>query len=241
MVRLHLEHGVEFNCFVDTGSPGIVLPKFLEPQLGKLLFKHGLTTLDGDFQTARIYAAPKIYLGETPLVTGDRVLVWDHLEGILGMDCLRHYCVQLDFQKEKIRFLESGNTNAAELGKAYPLTNLQYAHIRQNGFFQTKASALLIDTGDPFDGMMSTKLVRRAVQDGKAAAVPIIDPRNFKGKNPELVRFPTCVWDARAYTNLLIQAGDQEILGLKFLARHQVTFDFPKRVMYLKYVEEGSR
>jgi hypothetical protein len=240
MVTLHLENGTEFKCYVDTGSPSSLLPKLLEPQLGKRLGKHRIRTLDGSIEKENIYAAPKIYLGDAQLVTGNRMGVWTNAEGILGMDCLRHYCLQLDFQTQKIRFLKSGDTNSTEWGKAFPLTSLRYAHIRQKEFFQMNDSSLLVDTGDPFDGMMSSRLLKRAVQEEKARPVPIIMPRHFQGKLPklDLFSFPTCVWNGETYSNLVVQAGRVQLIGLKFLARHQVTFDFPKKMMYLKYSGE---
>src|SRR6185312_13084298 len=130
IVTLHLENGTEFKCRVDTGSPFSVLPKSLEPQLGKCIGRSRIRSFDGDIEKENIYAAPKIYLGGAQLVTGNRIGAWTNAEGVLGMDCLRHYCIQLDFQTRKIRFLKSGGTNTAEFGKAVPLTSLRYAYIR---------------------------------------------------------------------------------------------------------------
>jgi hypothetical protein len=49
---------------------------------------------------------------------------------------------------------------------------------------------------------------------------------------------PECVWDGRYYTNLDVDVGINAI-GLRFLARHLVTFDFPNRTMYLKQTSTG--
>ena len=239
-VTLHLENGIEFKCCVDTGTSGTILPNFLEPQLGKRISKGKLWTADEVIHKANIYAAPRIYLGDTPLMTGDRVSTWNEHEGILGMDCLRHYCVQFDFQNGKMRFLKSGDTNTAKLGKAFPLTSLRYAYLRQDGFFEQKDLLLLVDTGDPIDGMMDPKSLERAVQEKKAQPVPFRVVGDYTGKIPKLVSLSTCSWGGEIYTNLLVEAGRPSIIGLKFLARHQVTFDFPKKVMYLKYRGENS-
>jgi hypothetical protein len=241
MVKLRLENGAEFNCYVDTGSPSSILPKSVELQLGKRIGRSRVRTFDGDIEKENIYSAPKIYLGDTQLVMGERIGVWTNAEGILGMDCLRHYCLQLDFQTRQMRFLKSGETNAVELGKAFPLTSLRYAYIRQDGFFGLKQSPLLVDTGHPLDGVMSSQLVKQALREQKARPVPVRVFGDHKGKTPklEIVSFPTCVWNGETYTNLIVQAGQPDIIGLRFLARHQVTFDFPEKVMYLKYTGEG--
>jgi hypothetical protein len=60
---------------------------------------------------AGVYKAPKLYLGNTLLLTNPKIYTfnWQQFEpglkGVLGMDCLRHYCVQFDFAHDKILFL----------------------------------------------------------------------------------------------------------------------------------------
>ncbi len=46
-VMLHLEAGDEFECALDTGSPGILLPKCLESKLGECLGTRTFRTLGG--------------------------------------------------------------------------------------------------------------------------------------------------------------------------------------------------
>jgi predicted aspartyl protease len=236
-ITLRLQNGPEFVCYLDTGSPGIVLPKSVEHQMGKRIGKLRIETMDGSVNKARIYAAPKIYLGETPLVTGEKVGVWDLPEGIIGMDCLRHYCIQLDFQTGKVRFLKPGNTNSAELGKAFPLTSIDYAHVRGKEFFALEDSSILIDTGFQLDGTMRSSSLKHAVQEHGGKPVPMFG--RDKGRLPEIVSFPSCTWAGETYTNVIIQAGPPKIIGLRFLARHLVTFDFPNKIMYLKYPGRG--
>ena len=45
--------------------------------------------------------------------------------------------------------------------------------------------------------------------------------------------FSQCIWEGQSYTNLII--GKRfDLIGLRFLARHLVTFDFPRGLVYLK-------
>jgi hypothetical protein len=235
-IMLHLEGGGMFACYVDTGSPDSLLPKSLEQQLGKRIGTGAFRMLGGHREKENIYATPRIYLGDTPLMTGDRIGTWNNTFGILGMDCLRHYCIQLDFQARKIRFLDSEHLNAAELGKAYPMTESPYAYINHNGFFGQKKCELLVDTGYPFDGMVNSKLFKRTVREQKAQPVPLWDHGRIVGKIPDVISFPKCVWDDEIYTDLFIETGRPELIGMKFLARHQVAFNFPKKMMYLKRI-----
>jgi hypothetical protein len=214
-VTLRMEDGEEFPFMVDTGSTGTILDKSLAQKLGKRL---GIGTSAGweGSGKADVYAAPKLYLGNTLLMTGNRV--WIGGSGILGMDCLKHYCIQLDFAAGKMRFLKPDQVNAAELGKAYPLTfkgNLPFIH--HVGLLGGSDTNLLIDMGCRTDGLAGKSVINGLAQ-----------------------FLPDCVWDGETYSNLAVAAvGHANVLGLNFFARHLVTLDFPKRMMYLKQTSVG--
>lgn len=209
-VNLRLADGEEAPFLVDTGASGTCLDKSLEQKLGKRL---GTGTSNGWSGSDKVdmYAAPKLYLGNTPLVTGGRV--WVGGSDILGMDCLKHYCIQLDFAAGKMRFLKPDQVNGVELGEAYPLTikgNLPFIH--HVGLLDGSDTNLLIDMGCRPDGLAGKNAISGLVQ-----------------------FLPDCVWDGETYSNLTIAAvGNANVLGINFVARHLVTLDFPKRVMYLK-------
>ena len=116
--------GEKLPFIVDTGSPITLLDPCMTPRLGKRLDKLMISTLDGDDQKSARYVAPKLFLGNTPLVTGSNVATFrlsgrqsPPAMGILGMDCLRHYCLQLDFEAEKLRFLNPDHVDPAGLGQ----------------------------------------------------------------------------------------------------------------------------
>jgi hypothetical protein len=227
-LTLRLENGRELPFVVDTGSSWTMLDKSLEPTLGKRLDTITITSWDVK-QAASVYAAPKLYLGGTPLdmstiVTCDfrKLRFPGAAGGILGMDFLKHYCIQLDFEAGKIRFLDPYHVNAAALGKAFALTlsrgNLPTIH--HASLSGGKATEALIDTGYYVDGVAK-----------KGAA---------KADDSGTVRLAECVWDGRTYRNLIVRADENaSLLGLRFLARHLVTFDFPHRTMYLKQTSVG--
>src|SRR5690242_8731403 len=130
ILKLRLESGEELPFVVDTGSPVTLLDQSLESKLGKRL---GTSVLHhfGEKLQSHIYAAPKIFLNGTLLRTGDRVWTGDFKElphlaglptmGILGMDCLTHYCLQLDFERRELRFLNSDQLEPVQLGRRYPI------------------------------------------------------------------------------------------------------------------------
>jgi hypothetical protein len=220
IVTLRLDGGDELPFLVDTGANGTVLGKSLEPKLGKRL---GTGTARGwdSKGNANLYAAPKLYLGNTRLITGDTVWTGDSdRQGILGMDCLKHYCIQLDFEAGKMRFLHPGQARASELGKAFPLTikgNITYIH--HAGLIPgTGTKNLMVDIGCRVDGLEDKSAIKGLAQ-----------------------ILPECVWDGETYSNLAVAAVEHaNVIGLNFLARHLVTLDFPNRIMYLKKTSVGA-
>jgi hypothetical protein len=261
-IMLRLQTGAELPFLVDTGSPVTVFAQSLAPQLGKRLDTTTLSNF-GDHYQGGFYAAPKLYLGRTPLITAGHVLASDYVEqmsartgrpllGVLGMDCLQHYCLQLDFQAGKVRFLDPNRLHTTHLGQAFTLTfssagNSDSDYIRP---FTRRCSLaggpdcdLCIDTGANGDGALEPQLFRRELEARRSRAGSDAP----QDQEPNSVELPQCVWSGGTYTDLHLGKGrdskegdrGESSLGLAFLARHLVTFDFPHRIMYLRQTRRG--
>ncbi len=241
-VTLNLEGGEGLLFLVDTGAPFILLDKSLEPKLGKPL---GSTKAHSTYGTTRdrFYKAPRLYLGNTELVTGERIMTMDfirlagdlnrmteakgRLMGIIGMDCLKNYCIQLDFSAGKMRFLDPDYMGSEDLGRAFPLTiSANRAFVEEN-LLGVKGVRSQIDTGCNFDGVTTPKLFQRWNT----------SPRTEAGE----IRFPNGVFTGGRYTNVVLHGDRPNLIGLGFLGRHLVTLNFPKRTMYLKQTSVGPR
>jgi hypothetical protein len=260
-VTLRLESGEAFPFLVDTGSMATVVDKSLEPRLGKRL-EPGAVWNFGVKHKSGIYATPKLYLGSTLLRTSPSIWSTDfkkmpspaglHIIGILGMDCLRYYCIQLDFEAGQMRFLVPGQSDAAKWGKAFPVTlsaigNSEREYVRPlvhcGSLIDGESTSLLIDTGYEADCALESGLFARDVikhrlrKEGDAVT----------SQESRYVWFQKSIWNGATYTNLLIGNGGtaiatgngENLIGLRFLARHLVTFDFPTRTMYLKQTSIG--
>ena len=158
------------------------------------------------------------------------------------MDCLQHYCLQLDFAAGKMRFLDPNGLNSAELGAAFPLTfsrkgrNSEYLlpllpHPRLTGGAE---APLLVDTGCDVDGSLGLPLFRQEVRRQQLH----LQGEARHGPGAEAAWLPKCVWNGATYTNLWIGAGP-DLMGLRFLARHLVTLNFPRRTLYLRQTSVG--
>jgi Aspartyl protease len=219
MVTLRLEDGEELPFILDTGASGTVLDKSLEPKLGRRLGTDTMNKWEGRTR-ADIFAAPKLFLGRTQLITGGKIWTSDLKQpsGILGMDCLQHYCLQFDFKARRLRFLDSAKLDSTRLGRACPLVierNLPFVHLP--GLLAGSNTNLLLDMGCRVDGLTGQTAI-----------------------NGLAVFLPNCIWDGATYSNLAIAAVDHaNVIGIRFFARHLVTLDFPGRMMYLKQLTSG--
>jgi len=251
-VKLHLENGQDLLFAVDNGFPCTVLDKSLEPELGKPsgTQKVSYAWFSNMTITTHRYKSPKLYLGNTPLMLGDFVITDDlkqkfqgrPVAGILGMDCLKHYCIQLDFISKKIHFLDPEHLQSGNLGKPFPLS---FSFIEGEPSvrmdFCGKDVWFNLDTGDFTDGTLETTLLDRTMKTHSPDKV--LQTKTETGATRSKFYFSELEFGRETYTNLLIHkssdGADNNAIGLQFLARNLVTLDFPKRTMYLKQTSVG--
>lgn len=252
-LKLHLENGKEIGpVMVDTGWPfKTVLDKSLIPLLGKRTGS-GIfySPFMGGFVRADTYNTPKLYLGSTPLLMGSHVYVCDlqkespGLKGILGMDCLRHYCVQFDFSRNEMRFLDPDAPASGDFGHPIPLVMIDGLLFARSDVFGIGNVLFCPDTGcQQCDAMLKPKLLRRLQTNQQSSW-----STSFPGRNAPLkvAGFSKEIFQGESYNDLTIAqwAGkwpDGNLLGLPFMARNLVTFDFPRRTMYLQKQNSDSR
>lgn len=164
MVKIQLEDGEDLPFVLDTGAQVTLLDESLESRLGKRLGTRVFHHFSDKFHS-HVYAAPRLTLNGTCLLTGRKVYTGDFKTlsslwrqptmGILGMDCLRHYCLQLDFADMKLRFLNTDRLDAANLGERYPLHfsfPMCSPFVHERGLAGEREEDVLVDTGYSADG-----------------------------------------------------------------------------------------
>ena len=236
MVRVGAEHDAPF--LLDTGSPITIIDGSLQPKLGKPIGAAKIRWPTGFKGKARVYEAPTLYLSDTPLMTGDRVAICDlapipcpggPFKGVLGTDCLKHYCIQLDFESHQLRFLNQTNLRPVDVGKSFQLSVSPGKVLLDENFFDAGTAKSQIDSGDLSDGAVVPKVFRQALLENHVATT------NQMNTGTRVARFPNARFAGETYPDVLL-AEEQGcgFIGLRFLARHLVTFDFPHRTLYLK-------
>jgi hypothetical protein len=233
VVTLHNDAGDTFPFLLDTGTSGTLFDKSVESKLGKSLGDVSVVGW-GRKNAGHIYAMPGLYLGDVPLRTPSETATYDfgqlkdgagtRITGILGYDTLRHYCIQLDFAAGKMRFFDDKTADKSGWGKAFPIRDLnvddERPSVEQNLLGQHGPHSL-IDTGSNNDGWLMTKNYWQWTN-----SVPV------KGQ----VKKPYGLFDETQYPSISLGVANVESdgIGIRFLARHLVTLDFPKRKLYLK-------
>jgi len=153
------------------------------------------------------------------------------VKGMLGADCLRHYCIQMDFAAGKMGFLDSEHADRQAWGKAFPIVPLNSNDGRpavSENLFGAQGANSLIDSGYNSDGWLMPKYYRQWTNE---AAPPAAGQ----------ARSPNGLFGGEKYAFMSLRVEDVESdgIGLRFLARHLVTLDFPNKTMYLLRQSQG--
>jgi hypothetical protein len=247
IVTVRTESGEDWPLVVDTGCAKTGFDPSLASKLGPSNAVETFWNFGVAHQGA-LYASPRLYLGGVLLRTsGTNVGTYDcggisafaghPVEGILGIDVLKNYCVQLDFKARRIRFLDDDHSDKAGWGEAFALNQLRdecfYTEANLAG---TAGRGTLIDTGSLQVGWLRPDIYERWMNVSNPAG----------GES----RYPNGRLGRETYAELDLQklnsvvSGDLHTglngVGMEFLSLHLVTLDFPGRTMYLKRTREIS-
>lgn len=239
MVRV--DGGEPLPFIVDTGCPVTCLDQSLEPKLGKHLGDAHFLNL-GVRHPGSVYHVPELRLGNTPLRDSSAFVVTTDCRGLsknahvpvigfLGMDVLKYYCVQLNFQSGQVRFLDGEHADKSTWGKPFHLSNIGDGCISvAENFVGAKGPPSMVDTGTDYDGVLVAKLFQQWTNHMMPSAPgEVHSPNGTLGgeiyHELDLSRMPAADCDFHTRFN---------VIGLHVLSENLVTFDFPKRTMYLK-------
>ncbi|HEY2249535.1 MAG TPA: aspartyl protease family protein [Planctomycetaceae bacterium] len=238
-------------CLVDTGASLTGFDESLKPILGRPRGTRLLKTPGG---TARVeeFDWPDARLGARPLATGQPVVALNLAEireatnekiyGVIGMDVLHSCRLQIDFDAGVIRFLEALPEDPRELGEKIELEFVDAGAPYFVGSIGEQASdRFLIDTGAQgnsiaaslFDDLQERKLI----QLGRAFASMTVagELRGERGRLSRLTIGPF------TQDGLRVSRISVSSVGLRYLSRFRVTFDFPGKCAYLQKGKDYTR
>jgi hypothetical protein len=202
---VQLGDGSALPFLLDTGASATTLDNSLESKLGDCLGRQTVEYSTGGKRAIRIYKNPGLYVGGVELKLSKRVWVDDvvhrfnyipPLLGVLGMDCLQHYCIQLDFSRHKMLFLDPDHLDRRMAGKPFRLTVTQgQAYVDEN-LLGLRGARTIIDSSYCNDGGLSGRLFQQKVQDGKQMW--------SRGSIVREACFQSGAFGGETYTNLLL-------------------------------------
>jgi hypothetical protein len=235
----------EYHFLVSTGLVTTTIDQALAAQLELQKIKVEIRGKRGG-QVRDRFGGLRAALGNIPLEfpggveTGDYTALRDRLElacdGELGMDVLQRYVVQIDFDEGILRLLNSLPPSPGEALRITPLGG-------ENG----APTVLVMIPGVPAEKfIVSTARAGNALEI-RSELVTQLEAKQqvrFLDKQKSITRSGTLLYQTgrleavqigkNTHEGLLVNTAEQNGIGLSFLARFVVTFDFPHNRMYLK-------
>jgi hypothetical protein len=235
--------GKKYRFVVDTGATVNCYDPSLP--LGKPKGEVATETLDGCFRIP-FYHPPDAAVGSLGIRSDLPVLGFDmkpfreaaigyEVYGILGMDFLRNHVIRIDFDTGKLTFLREAGR---EPGQAVPLTfdrgNRPSVVMEIAGWGREE---FVVDTGycKSGSGLLRHELFESLRTKRKLKEVGHEYFQTLGGSQGRLGQvLGISVGELQVREPVFGARGDANLLGLGYLARYTVTFDFPRKIMYLK-------
>jgi len=236
--------GNEYLFFLDTGCSHTVFDSSLKHELGDVKrIERGLTAA-GPME-AELFDAPAAFLGPFNMQDCGEIFCSDfrmfsyiqgkRISGVIGMNFLRKYVVQIDFDKGVLSFLRPIRRQNPDWGEELEINydSLGVPHVMGNIHDGIKVN-FVIDTGNNSSGALGGKIFddiisRKKIKTSEtlvATASGTIRLRETRITNLRAGSFE--------YQDIIFCEGIFSCLGLSFLSRHLVTLDFQNNRIYLK-------
>lgn len=239
-------NGIAYNFWIDTGSAYTNVTS----QLSSLLVRHPRSMQFAD--TARTVTRPVYRLregriGSLALPRLDSVSCTDEylnqlsplkVYGLLGMDALRTFILQIDYDRGKISFLRSVPRGAGvrvQLDKPLVCPSIKGAVGGRTRPFILDTGCLLFGAGSMAKRDFNDLVARRELL--MVGKMQTWSASSLEENRAGLVRPPISVAGRQFAGLAFVEIGNERVaenmLGAGFLRRYVVTFDFPHHAVYL--------
>ncbi len=252
--------GKTYPFILDTGASWVVFDDSLRAFLGEPQSRAAARTPSSPIHM-ELFHAPHATVGPIPLrghddtqtvlvgcldLGGMRVSCGHEIYGVLGMPFLRRHVIQVDFEHRKLLFLDAvGADPGIPISLEFQKGGLPKIHAKLAGEIKT---TLLVDTGmsatagtltlpmDLIHKLEQKGFIREVRKATVADASGTHKARSFRLTSLNLANF--------MHTDCLLHEDSGGLagkLGLGYLVRYTVTFDFPNKVMYVKPNQQFSK
>ena len=236
---------------VDTGCSLTVYDKSLRPFLVEPLKTVEWTTPGGAAAAAELFDPPTTLLGKISLSADKPVACFDlhelnrvsghRMAGLLGMPMLRDHVIHISSDASQLSILKRAPQDA---GEEFKLSWWKGVPVLEAEIVGYGSECFQLDTGFArrdgclvphlMDELQGTALAELLDSDGRALDLSgIVDVSAFRVKELRLGRH--CLRDLRMDTHATTRPERAPgVLGMRFLSRFNVTFDFPNSTLYLQ-------
>jgi hypothetical protein len=243
----------EYLFMFDTGTSHTSFDLSLRDKLGKAKRIEKAYTLGG-LMKAELFDAPDANLGPFNLKDSREVICVDltmyslaagkTIGGFIGMNFLRNYVIQIDFDMGKLLFLEpiSRQEDAQDLGEELAIyyDSLGWPRIVANMPDGIKVG-FIIDTGDDSTGVLDSRIFEAMISKRQIKTCETLAATGAGAIRQREARIGNLSIGSFEYQNLIFAEAITCSLGLPFLSRHKVTFDFPNGRVYFKKGREFNK
>jgi predicted aspartyl protease len=228
---------------VDTGATRTIFDVGFKNELGEPLGASPVASPDGEVQLQE-FACPSIRFEELKVqasqpvfcfdLTQMRVASGESFTAVLGMDILQQLWLEVDFDKGMLRLTKpvDGSKPAPTLGVGLPITlkaGTPHVEVRSGSLsasfmVDTAASNSCLDA-QAFDDLAHTGHLQPGPEYVSLTAVGRRSARIGLLESLEVGPF--------SHRDLLVEESGMNLLGLSYLSRYRLAFDFPNSVVYL--------
>lgn len=239
--------GKEYWFVLDTGSSHTVFDASFRHELGA-------ATRIVEAQTAansiivELFDAPEAFLGPLNLQDCGEVSCFDltmlssvlgrPVTGIIGMNFLRGYVVQIDFDEWTLSFIQPMGADKSDWGRGLAMNCELAGCPRITGRILDRIDVdFLIDTGANATGFLESKMFRKILTEKGPKTSNVLVQTVSGIQQLREARIKGLSVGPLKYQGLIFAEGIEgswSCLGLSFLSRHIVTFDFPNSKIYFK-------
>lgn len=236
--------GKRYSFQVDTGYCVSAYDKSLRPLLGDARGTKLMTAPTGAIRVD-FHEPPTARLGKMNLHSETQVGCLDYQKmrdvsgldhyGVIGMDVLGDHVVRLDSDSGKLMFLRSPG---ATVGDGLPLIYFKQLPFVVIDVPSCGKLSFMIDTGSVGrnSGMLDARTFEDSVMNGigkQVAKTLFIDATGTTALRQALLE-KVLAGDMECRKLVMDRSKEQRLLSLRFMTRFNVTFDFPRNMLYLE-------
>jgi hypothetical protein len=246
--------GQKYLFALDIGTSSHLFDRSLRPFLGEPSGEtSNVGTASGVPTSVELFPSPDARLGSLSLwslwdvscadLTRLREVSWCDLRGLIGMPSLGSCVVAVDPDSHTVAFLRSADkeTDGTPLPLRFndagiPLVDVDLSGLGRRSF--------AVDTGARSSGSVRHEDFEALLKSGALRAVRTTSALDMSGRyRLREGRLDGLVLGKDRHDGLILSETSASVsrLGLGFLSRYVVTFDFPGRMMYLKKGRDFGR